>query len=56
VLRGQARADKLLANDRDSRDTLKGGAGRDRCYGDPGDRFVSCEVRNTTTSASLDVE
>jgi RTX calcium-binding nonapeptide repeat (4 copies) len=41
---GQDQGDKLLANDLDGRDVLKGGAGRDRCYGDPGDRFRNCEV------------
>src|SRR5215210_930861 len=46
-LHGGDQGDKLLANDRDGRDVLKGGAGRDRCYGDPGDRFVNCEVRST---------
>jgi len=53
-LYGGDQGDKLLANDRDSRDVLRGGRGRDRCYGDPGDRFVNCEVRNTRLSASRD--
>jgi hypothetical protein len=56
VLKGGDQGDKLLANDRDGRDVLRGGAGRDRCFGDPGDRFVNCEVRNTTAAAGLDVE
>jgi len=46
-LYGGAQGDKLLANDRDGRDVLRGGMGRDRCYGDPGDRFVNCEVEST---------
>src|SRR5918995_1465185 len=36
--------DKLLANDGDGRDVVKGGAGRDVCYVDPGDRTVNCNV------------
>lgn len=48
--------DKLLANDKDGRDVLRGGQGRDRCYGDPGDRFVNCEVRNTSLSAAVNPE
>ena len=43
-LEGGDRGDKLLANDNDGRDVLRGGAGRDRCYGDPGDVFRNCEV------------
>jgi Ca2+-binding RTX toxin-like protein len=53
--RGGDGRDKLLANDRDGRDTLRGGRGRDRCYGDPGDRFVNCEVRSTRAAAGVDV-
>jgi hypothetical protein len=56
VLHGGAQGDKLLANDRDGRDALRGGAGRDRCFGDPGDRFVNCEVRSTNAAAGVDVE
>jgi hypothetical protein len=55
-LHGGDGSDKLLANDRDNRDTLKGGRGFDRCYGDPGDRFVNCNVRSTNAVAGLDVE
>jgi hypothetical protein len=55
-LQGGAASDKLLANDRDNSDVLRGGRGFDRCYGDPGDRFVNCNVRNTNTAASLDVK
>jgi hypothetical protein len=54
--RGGDGPDKLLANDRDGRDTLRGGRGRDRCYGDPGDRFVNCEVRSTRAAAGVDVK
>jgi len=46
-LYGGGQGDKLLANDRDGRDVLRGGMGRDRCFGDPGDRFVNCEVKST---------
>jgi len=46
-LYGGDQGDKLLANDRDGRDVLRGGMGRDRCFGDPGDRFVNCEVEST---------
>jgi Ca2+-binding RTX toxin-like protein len=53
---GGDQGDKLLANDRDGRDVLKGGAGRDRCFGDPGDRFVNCEVRSTNALDGQDVE
>jgi Ca2+-binding RTX toxin-like protein len=55
-LHGGGGPDKLLANDRDGRDVLKGGAGRDRCFGDPGDRFVNCEQQSTRAAAGLDVE
>ena len=56
VLRGDGGPDKLLANDRDGRDVLRGGAGRDRCFGDPGDRFVSCNVRSTRAADFVNVE
>ena len=55
-LHGGDRSDKLLANDRDGRDVLRGGAGRDRCYGDPGDRFVNCQVESTRAADRVDVE
>lgn len=41
---GGDRGDKLLVNDGDGRDLVKGGAGRDVCFIDPGDRAVNCEV------------
>ena len=41
---GGDRGDKLLVNDGDSRDVVKGGQGRDVCLIDPGDRAVNCEV------------
>jgi len=53
-LHGGAKGDKLLANDHDGRDVLKGGSGRDRCYGDPGDRFVNCEVQSTRVADRAD--
>ena len=43
-LYGGARGDKILANDGDGRDVAKGGAGRDICYVDPGDRTVNCNI------------
>ena len=43
-LSGGDRADKILANDGDGRDVAKGGAGRDICYVDPGDRTAACNV------------
>ena len=55
VGKGDGGPDKLLANDRDGRDVLRGGAGRDRCFGDPGDRFVNCEVRSTNLAAAQDL-
>ena len=45
VLKGGSGRDKLLANDRD---------GRDRCYGDRGDAFVSCNVRSTRAADFTD--
>ncbi len=55
VLKGGSGRDKLLANDRDGRDVLRGGKGRDRCYGDPGDRFVNCEVQSTRVADRADL-
>jgi hypothetical protein len=52
---GGDHGDKLLANDRDGRDVLRGGMGHDRCFGDRGDRFVNCEVRSTRAAPFLDV-
>jgi hypothetical protein len=52
---GGDQGDKLLANDHDSRDVLKGGRGRDRCFGDKGDRFRSCEVRSTSAADAADL-
>jgi hypothetical protein len=54
-LYGGAQGDKLLANDHDSRDVLSGGRGRDRCYGDKGDRFLSCNVKNTSAADAADL-
>ena len=55
-LYGGDQGDKLLANDRDGRDVLRGGMGRDRCFGDRGDRFVNCEVESTRAPNFRDVE
>ena len=41
---GGDQGDKLLVNDGDGRDVVKGGMGRDVCFIDPGDRAVNCEV------------
>ena len=43
-LYGGDNGDKLLTNDGDSRDVARGGAGRDVCYIDNGDRTVNCNV------------
>lgn len=51
---GGDNGDKLLANDRDGRDVLRGGRGHDRCFGDPGDRFVNCEVQSTNAADFAD--
>ena len=55
---GGDNGDKILANDRDGRDVVRGGDGRDLCYIDRGDRTVNCEeVRKTTvTGARADFE
>jgi hypothetical protein len=55
-LYGGDNGDKLLANDRDGRDALRGGMGRDRCFGDRGDRFVNCNVESTRAADFVDVE
>ena len=44
VLHGGDNGDKLLTNDGDGRDVARGGAGRDVCYVDQGDRTVNCNV------------
>jgi hypothetical protein len=51
VLQGQRGPDVLRAADRDTRDTLRGGRGFDRCFGDGnfgagGDEYFSCEEVN----------
>jgi Ca2+-binding RTX toxin-like protein len=53
-LYGGDRGDKLLANDGDGRDVVKGGAGRDVCYVDPGDRTVNCNVVRDEARTGLD--
>ena len=55
-LYGGDKGDKLLANDRDGRDVLRGGRGHDRCFGDTGDRFVNCEQESTRAADFADVE
>jgi hypothetical protein len=49
---GDGGRDKLLTNDGDGRDVAKGGKGRDRCFVDPGDRVVNCEVVHRRMTAS----
>jgi Ca2+-binding RTX toxin-like protein len=46
VLWGGRGNDRLDARDGDGRDTLNGGPGLDRCWGDPGDEFSQCEFIN----------
>lgn len=45
---GQDGRDRLLSNDGDKRDTVRGGPGRDTCIVDRGDERVSCEVVRVT--------
>ena len=47
-LQGQDGRDRLLSNDGDGRDVVKGGAGKDTCIVDKGDRRRSCEVVKVT--------
>ena len=44
VLIGHSGRDSLNARDGDTRDTLNGGAGLDKCKGDPLDEFIDCEL------------
>jgi Ca2+-binding RTX toxin-like protein len=53
-LYGGDRGDKLLANDGDGRDVVKGGKGRDVCYVDPGDRTVNCNVVRDEARTGVD--
>ena len=53
-LYGGDRGDKILANDGDGRDVAKGGAGRDVCYVDPGDRTVNCNVVRRDARSGFD--
>ena len=46
VLYGGAGNDVLRARDGDGLDTLRGGPGYDRCFGDVGDAFFNCEEIN----------
>jgi Ca2+-binding RTX toxin-like protein len=45
VLQGHSGRDFLKARDGDNRDILNGGAGQDKCKGDPLDEFIDCEQR-----------
>ena len=53
-LSGGDAGDKILANDGDGRDVLRGGAGRDICYADPGDRTVGCNVVRDNARSGAD--
>ena len=46
ILYGNRGNDRLNALDGDDFDTLRGGPGYDRCVGDAGDEYISCEVIN----------
>lgn len=54
-------SDRLLANDGDARDTVRGSDGFDVCYVDPGNRVTGCESvrgenqRAATTAEDLDL-
>jgi hypothetical protein len=53
---GGDQGDKLLVNDGDGRDVAKGGAGRDVCLIDEGDRAVNCEeVRDNVGAESPEI-
>lgn len=41
---GRSGEDRLLTNDGDGRDVIRGGPGHDVCYADRGDAAQSCEV------------
>ena len=57
VLRGGDQGDKLLTNDTDNRDVVRGGRGRDVCYVSQGDVARGCEVvrRATFRAGTSDV-
>jgi Ca2+-binding RTX toxin-like protein len=56
LLHGQEHNDRLLSNDGDRRDEVKGGPGRDICIIDRGDEHLRCEVvRVTRTVGTSDV-
>lgn len=48
ALHGQEGRDRLLSNDGDGSDVVKGGPGKDTCIVDKGDRRKSCEVVRVT--------
>jgi Ca2+-binding RTX toxin-like protein len=45
VLQGHSGRDFLRARDGDTRDTLNGGSGLDKCVGEPLDDYIDCELR-----------
>ena len=55
-LYGQDGRDRLLSNDGDRRDVVKGGKGRDTCIVDRGDRTSSCEIVRFTRTVSASSE
>jgi hypothetical protein len=48
---GRSGDDRLLTNDGDTKDVIKGGPGHDVCYADRGDTTRSCEVLRRGESA-----
>src|SRR3712207_4329302 len=51
VLEGNRGGDRLLANDGDDNDTVRGGPGRDVCYVDVADAATGCEDLRVSTVA-----
>ena len=45
-VKGNRNDDEIWVNDGDLLDTANGGKGDDICYGEAGDKFVSCEEIN----------
>ena len=57
VLEGDRGGDRLLANDGDPNDTVRGGRGRDVCYVDAADTATGCEdLRVSTVVGTSDVK
>jgi hypothetical protein len=44
VAYGNRRGDEIDVDDNDGKDTANGGNGKDACYGDPNDQYISCET------------